>query len=134
VTTIEERFGRRLRRIRKLVGDSSQRLADVCGVDVSQVPRWEKGEASPRGSAMLLLLQHYREHQHYLIHGEPGEEPAPSEHVEVLRAFLRTAIGQLAASAGIVPALSSIQFTNTPSVQLYSVIALELMRDSEHDS
>lgn len=130
--TIEERFGRRLRRIRKLAGDSSQYLADICGVDVSQIPRWERGEASPRASALLVLLQHYKEHQGYLIYGEPGEEPAPSEHVRVLRAFLRTPIGQMAAQAGLAPALSSIQFPHTPSVQLYSVIALELMRDSEH--
>lgn len=130
MTTIEERFGRRLRLVREAQGESRQLLADLCGVDVSNVARWENGDGSPRGAAMLRLLQHYEQDRDYLI-GALGEQPG--EHAEVFEAFMQTNTGKRAAAAGLTIALSSIQFANTPSVQLYRVIAQQLLNENDDD-
>lgn len=117
-----------------LVGEGRQHLADVLGVDQANVWRWETGKASPHGPQLLRLLHHYREHRSYLLDGSAGEQDAlPEEHAAVLREFLATKTGARARKEGIAAVLSSIQFPRTPTVQLYRVIALELLADSESE-
>lgn len=104
-------------------------------MDVSNVGRWETGEGSPRGSQMIRILQHYEQFRDYLIDGDADEEPLPKLEPQraILKRFFATKTGKRAVAHGLTPVLSSIQFPNTPTVQLYRAIARELLGDFEAD-
>lgn len=128
LATIEQRFGRRLRRVREAAGDSQQRLAEACGVDRTAVFRWERGEGGPQARQLLRLLQHYREQADYLINGKPGDLPEPEPAMEsALQSFLATALGKAIEAEQLTSVLSSIQFRDPPTVAQYRRIALALL-------
>lgn len=131
LATPEQRFGKRLRHVRLMVGESLQQLADVCGVNKTTVMRWEAGEGGLRAGHMLRLLAHYKRFERYLLHGDAADpEPAPQMN-EVLRKFLKTPIGQECERRGLTVVLSSIQFQKSPGVQLYHRLALALLGEPE---
>lgn len=133
VSTREQRFGKRLKYVRLQVGESSQQLADAIEVDRSAVIRWEAGTGGPRAGQMLRLLQHYRPYVAYLLHGKGKDAEPQPEMTDALREFLSSHAGklclELATSRGLplTFVLSSIQLSNSPTVQLYERLAWALL-------
>lgn len=134
MATIEQRFGRRLRRVRKLKGETWDQLAEAIGVERTQVYRWERGKGGPQARQFLHLLQHYREYADYLVNGDPGEEPPVRELPEALIGFLETPLGEAIAAEGFTPVLSLYPFRESPKVADYRRIALILLGSKDSTS
>lgn len=131
-TTVEQRFGRRLQRVRELAKESRAELGQALGKDEATVWRWENGDGGPRADALLRLLRRYRRQADYLLFGNAEKEPPPPGRDEALATFLATPLGQ-SLSEDITIVLSSIRFASTPTVQMYKLIALALVGASEDD-
>ena len=114
--------------MRESHGESLSQAARAVGVTKSAFHRWELGNG-PRAEQMLRLLAHYPHDVDFLLFGD-AENPEPqatAEAIGVLSEFMKTTLGRLAVSRGIVPVLSSIQFKNTPDVQTYARVARALL-------
>lgn len=133
VLTAAQRFGLRLATVRVQAGESRAQLAAAIGRDPSTVNRWENGIDDPSGSAVLELLRHYAPYADYLVNGSHNSVPEPIELNPVLAHFLTTAIGKEAKRHGLQRVLATVQFRNTPTLQVYTRLTLALLPDAEAD-
>lgn len=133
VLTAAQRFGLRLAKVRKLVGESRAQLAAAIERDPSTVHRWETGTDDPSGSAVLQLLRHYAAYADYLVNGSHNSIPEPIELNPVLAHFLTTPMGREAKRHGLDRVLASVQFRNTPTLQVYTSLTLVLLPTTPGD-
>ena len=62
-----EKFGARLKKLRRETGESQQNIADLLGVTNTQISDMENGKTTTSFERLVLLCEHYKVSSDYLL-------------------------------------------------------------------
>jgi len=79
--TLAARFGKRLKDIRAIKGQTQAQLARECGLSVQYLGKLERGQASPSFPVIELLCQVLETHPSSLFIPSPESAEAPAQHL-----------------------------------------------------
>ena len=111
--------GERLRALREEAKLEQKDVADLVGVDVGTVSRWERDKGYPHALHIAKLATYYRVRTDHILLGEPVEQQVQSPE---FHRFMGTASGRWAQENGIVNMLLSIDYPVPPTVKTYQTI------------
>lgn len=78
--TKKEKFGDRIRKLRKLNGISSERLGEILGKRDSTVRSWETNVSYPNYKTIVAIVEYFNCSYDYLF----GKEPLTKERILVI--------------------------------------------------